>query len=155
MRAYALRQLRPICFVLSFGACSIVSPSKGEIYLLSSLDGAPLPGNLETPIVGGHLFGLQLVRSVLTVHPSVAGSSGRMSIESEGWVVQDSVPIAPYEHTISGPFERNDSTIVFRYDNPWGFVLHYGIREQGRVIWTREEFAPGYFATYVYERVDR
>ena len=139
-----------LCVAL-LGGCWLVWPSN-QVYLLTSLDGKPLPGNLETPADGGHLAGVQLSTSILTVRPSAGAQTGRMSIEHKGWLVYDSVRTAPYENTISGPFERVDSTIVFRYENTAGFVLYYTIREGGRVIFTRENFAPGASATYVYER---
>ena len=131
--------------------CWLVWPSN-EVYLLTLLDGRPLPGNMETPVDGGHRFGLQVTSSVMTVRPSAGASAGRMSVESRGWLVYDSVRTAPYADTLSGPFERVDSTIVFRYDNPWGFVVHFTIREGGCVIFIRDDFAPGASATKVYER---
>jgi hypothetical protein len=48
-----------------------------------------------------------------------------------------------YSDKISGRSERRDSTLVVRYNNPYGFEFTYTVRDGERILFSRQHVAPG------------
>jgi hypothetical protein len=136
---------------LAAGGCSLLSPSEAEVYVLSEINGQPLPApHVAVRINDGGTYEFQVIRSTLKLLP------GRRFVrELEGRDVWSGVPAESLERvSVMGQYERTDTTIVVRFTESNGGpnATTYRILENGHVLRGLQSLAGAFEAVYEYTR---
>jgi len=108
------------------GACALIQPSETEVYLLTLINGLPLPAPLITAVAeDGSTYEFQAVNGSITLY-----SNGRLEKRLEVRDVHNGVPEGEIKRSRwSGSYERNDTSVVIRFPLvPEGVMRTYSYR---------------------------